>query len=263
VSISRVIGTCVMGWILTASGAIAGSPEGVATYAPRGGQSSQQRLERSEIVDPATGASLRLTSRGRGALETRLTWADLEVRKVMQSNGDFNVRLTGRHDLLMLVRTDDRLRVTRNGQTAAFMLSQSDEDGLDQVQQVLAGSRAMRTFRSLWSRLAPDTIGSAPGVSIDLVDAMLGILQGDPGVLDRRNPRPASRFSRALFRADGSCFTEFEADVIAAWDDLARCIDEVRWFPGLQEMCALTWLLKVESSWFRFISCSAFPLKVT
>jgi hypothetical protein len=252
-----------MGWILTASGAVAGTPAIVAAFAPRCEQSPQQRLERSEVIDVATGAELRLTRRSNGALQTSLVWTDLEVRKVVQSNGDFSLRLAGRHDLVVMTRMAERLRVTRNGQTAVLLLSQSDEDGLDQVQQVLAGSRAMRAFRSLWSRLAPDTLGSAPGVSIDLVDAMLGILQGDPGVLDRRNPRPAGRFSRALFRADGSCFTEFEADVIAAWDDLARCIDEVRWFPGLQEMCALTWLLKVESSWFRFISCSAFPLKVT
>jgi len=250
-----------MGWILTASGAIAGMPAVAATYAPRCEQSPQQRLERSELVDAATGAELRLTRRGNGALQTSLTWSDLEVRKVVQPSGDFSVRLAGRHDLLVMMRTEGRLRVTRNGQTAVLLLNQSDEDGLDQVQQVLAGSRATRAFRSLRSRLTADSLASAPGVSIDLVDAMLGILHGDPGVYDRRDPRAADRFSRVSLALNLSCFAEYESDVTAAWGDFAQCVDDVKWFPGLQELCAMTWLLKVESSWFHFIGCSSIPLK--
>jgi hypothetical protein len=144
-----------------------------------------------------------------------------------------------------------------------LLLNQSDEDGLDQVQQVLAGSRAMRAFRSLRSRLTAESLASAPGVSIDLVDVILGILHGDPGVYDRRDPRTAGRFSRVSLAGDASCFPEYESDVTAAWDDFAQCCDDVKWFPGLQELCAITWLLKVESSWFRFIACSSIPLRAT
>jgi hypothetical protein len=252
-----------MGWILTASGAIAGTPSVVAAFAPRCEQSPQERLERSEVIDVATGAELRLTRRSNGALQTSLTWSDLDVRKVVQPNGDFSLRLAGRHDLLVMTRTEERLRVTRNGQTAVLLLNQSDEDGLDQVQQVLAGSRAMRAFRSLRRRLTSDSLASAPGVSMDLVDAILGVIHGDPGVYDRRDPAASGRFSHVSFRPNASCFTEYESEVIASWDDFARCVDEVKWFPGLQELCAMTWLLEVESSWFRFIACSSIPLKAT
>jgi hypothetical protein len=250
-----------MGWILTASGAIAGTPVAVAATAPRCEQSPQQRLERSEIVDAATGAELRLTRRGNDALQTSLTWSDLDVRKVVQSNGDFHLRLAGRHDLLVMMRTDERLRVTRNGQTAVLQLNQSDEDGLDQVQQVLAGSRAMRAFRSLRSRLAADSLASAPGVSIDLVDGLLGILNGDPGVYDRRDPRSGDRLSRVSLAPNRPCYPEYESGVIAAWGDFGQCIDDVRWYPGLQELCAMTWVLKAESAWFQFIACSSIPLR--
>ena len=260
---SRVIGACVMGWILTASGAIAGTPSVVAAFAPRCEQSPQQRLERSDVIDVATGAQLRLTKRSNGALQTSLVWTDLEVRKVVQSNGDFSLRLAGRHDLVVMTRMAERLRVTRNGQTAVLLLSQSDEDGLDQVQQVLAGSRAMRAFRSLRRRLTPDSLASAPGVSIDLIDGLLGVIHGDPSVYDRRDPAASGRFSRVSFRLGGSCYAEFESEVVAAWDDFAQCVDDVKWFPGLQELCAMTWLLRVESSWFRFIGCSSIPLKET
>lgn len=260
--LTRATGLCLMGWILTASGAIAGSPERMGAFAPHCGQSAQQRLEVPEIVDLTTGAALRLISQGDGAVQTSLTWSDLDVRKVTQPNGDFTVRLAGRHDLLVLVRAGDRLRVSRNGQSAVFMLTQADEDGLDQVQQVIAGSRATRMFRSLRGRLAAESLGSAPGVSIDLIDVLLGILQGDRSVLERRDPRVPARLSRAAFRGGVTCYSEYEAEAIAAWDDLSQCIQDVRWFPGFQELCACSWLLRTESAWFRFIACSAFPLKV-
>jgi hypothetical protein len=257
----RMTGLCLMGWILTASGAIAGPPDLVRALAPRCAQSQQQRMDRVEVADPETGADLRLTSRGNGAVQASLRWQDLELRKVSQPNGDFNVRLAGRHDLVILVRTGDRLRVSRNGQSAVFLLNQVDEDGLDQVQQVLAGSRAMRQFRLLRGRLAEDSLASAPGVSIDLVDAMLGILQGDQSVLDRRRTGDSARLSWASFRAGPTCYGEWEAEVVAAWEDFARCIDDVKWYPGMQELCGISWLLRVESAWFRFIACSSFPLK--
>jgi hypothetical protein len=131
------------------------------------------------------------------------------------------------------------------------------------VQQVLAGSRAMRAFRSLRRRLTPDSLASAPGVSIDLLDGLLGVIHGDPSVYDRRDPAASGRFSRVSFRLGGSCYGEYESEVVAAWDDFAQCVDDVKWFPGLQELCAMTWLLRVESSWFRFIACSSIPLKET
>ena len=56
---------------------------------------------------------------------------------------------------------------------------------------------------------------------------------------------------------------EYEGEVVASWDDFSQCVDDVKWFPGLQEVCAFTWLLRVESAWFRFIGCSSIPLKVT
>jgi hypothetical protein len=89
----------------------------------------------------------------------------------------------------------------------------------------------------------------------------LGILQGDPSVLDRREPARNGRLSRASFRGGASCFSEYETEVVGAWADFGQCIDDVSWLPGMQEACAFVWLLRVESAWFRFIGCSSIPLK--
>jgi hypothetical protein len=250
-----------MGWVLTASGAIAGIPTGPASVEPRGVQSPQVRLERPEIVDATTGAQLRLTSRGNGAVQAALKWPDLDVRKVVQPNGDFSVRLAGHQDLVLLIRTGNRLRVSRNGLSAVVALDQTDEDGLEQAQQVLAGSRAMRAFRTVRSRLDAESLGSAPGVSIDFVDVLLGIIQGDPSVFARRESPGHGRLSRTALRVGPTCYGDYESTVVGAWGDFVQCCDDVRWYPGLQEVCAFSWLLQAESAWFRFIACSSIPLK--
>ncbi|MCU0248985.1 MAG: hypothetical protein MUE61_02140 [Vicinamibacterales bacterium] len=255
-----------MGWVLTASGSLAGPLEFLDRPPAGHPQSEQRRVERADVVDAGTGAELRLTARPGGALRASLTWAELDASKVVQPNGDFHARIAGRQDVLVLVRTGNRLRVTRGDQTAVLLLDGADEDGLDLVQAVLAGSRAARAFRGVHRRLSQQSRESAPGVALDNLDVLLGILQGDTGAVDRRAParREAGwRVSRVSCGAAPTCYAEYEGEVVAAWDDFSQCVDDVKWFPGLQEVCAFTWLLRAESAWFRFIGCSSIPLKVT
>lgn len=255
-----------MGWVLTASGSLAGPHELLNSFPAGIGQSELRPLERAEVVDAGSGAELRLTARADGALQVSLAWRGLDVTKIVHANGDFHVRIAARQDLLVLVRTGNRLRVTRGGQTAPLFLDRADEDGLDRVQMVLAGSHAARTFRGVHRQLSSESRGSAPGVSLDNLDVLLGILYGEPGVVDRRAParRDAGwRLSRVVCGADPTCYSEYEGEVVRAWDDFAQCLEDVRWYPLLQEACAFTWLLRVESAWFRFLGCSSIPLKVT
>lgn len=260
----RVVGLCVMAWVLTASGSLAAPFEPLDRVPAPRARTEQRRIERTEIVDAGSGADLRLRSRPGGALRVSLTWMDLDVSKVIQPNGDFHARIAARQDLVVLVRTGSRLRLTRNGETAVLELDRADEDGLDAGQRVLAGSRAVRTFRGVLRSLTEDARGSAPGVALDHLDALLALLQGEPGALDRRAPRRESglTLSRVACGLEPStCYAEYEGEVIRSWDDYSQCIDDVRWYPGMQEVCAFTWLLRVESAWFRFIGCSSFPLK--
>ena len=188
VSSLRVAGVCVMGWVLTASGSLAGPIEFLDRPSASGPQSEPRRIERAEVVDVGTGAELRLTARPGGALRASLTWSDLDATKIVQPNGDFHARIAGRRDVLVLVRTGNRLRVTRGGQTAVLVLDGADEDGLDLVQMVLAGSHAARAFRGVHRRLSQESRESAPGVALDNLDMLLAILQGETGAVDRRAP---------------------------------------------------------------------------
>jgi hypothetical protein len=255
-----------MGWVLTASGSLAGTPDLLERFPAVAGQAEQRRIERAEVTDAVTGAELRLTEKTGGGLQASLSWMELDVAKVVQANGDFHARIAARQDVLVLVRTGNRLRVTRGGQTALLMLDRADEGGLDQAQAVIAGSRALRTFRAVRRQLSLDSQESAPGVALDRLDALLGILQGDPGALDRRAPARRSTgvgLTRVSCGADPTCYGDYEAEVIRSWDDYVQCVDDVKWFPLMQEACAFTWLLRVESAWFHFIGCSSIPLKIT
>ena len=254
-----------MGWVLTASGSLASPHEPGGALALDLARPEQRRIERLEIVDDSSGADLKLRGRKAGGLEATLVWMDLDVVKVVQANGDFHARLAARQDVLVLVRTGPRLRVTRNGQTAVVSMDRADEDGLDLVQAVLAGSHAARAFRAVLRQLTDDARDSAPGVALDSLDALLALLQGEPAALDRRAPdarNAAWRVSRIVCRTEPTCYSAYETEVISAWDDYSQCIYDVRWYPGMQEVCAFTWLLRAESAWFRFIACSSFPLKV-
>lgn len=255
-----------MGWVLTASGSLAGPLEDIERVPTGIVQTDQRRIERAEVVDAGSGAALRLTARPGGALQASLTWTDLDVSKTVQRNGDFHARLAGRQDVLVLIRTGNRLRVTRDGQTAVLLLDRGDEEGLDAAQMVLAGSHAARAFRGLHRSLGEECRESAPGVALDNLDILLAILQGEGGAAGHRAPArrdAGGRVCRAGYNAGPTCYSEYEGEVISAWDDFTQCVDDVKWYPGLQEVCAFTWLLRVESAWFRFIGCSSIPLKVT
>jgi hypothetical protein len=255
-----------MGWVLTASGSLAGPLEFLERAPASEPQVEQRRLEQADVVDAGSGAHLRLTAKPGGALQASLAWTDLDVTKTVQANGDFHARIAGRQDVLVLIRTGDRLRVTRDGQTAALLLDRGDEDGLDLAQMVLAGSHAARAFRGVQRSLGRESRESAPGIALDNLDVLLAILQGEAGAAERRAPSlrdAGGRVCRVGYRAGPTCYSEYEGEVISAWDDFSQCVEDVKWYPGLQEVCAFTWLLRVESAWFRFIGCSSIPLKVT
>ena len=255
-----LLGAVVVGWLLAPSGAVASAPPGHSAYpAVCAVQAVQQPAERAAVVDERTGAELRLTARPNGALQVRVTWPDFEFRKVIQPNGDFTLRLAGSQDLAVVVRVGDWLRVTRNGKTAVLSTTQTDEPGLERAQQVVAGSRAMRMFRTLHSRLSEDTLTSAPGMMVDITDVQIGVLQGDSGVLERRRGKPQGRLTRAALGGRERCWDEYESNVTHAWGEFGGCVHDMQWIPGGPEMCAIVWTIQVEGAWFGYLSCCGFP----
>jgi hypothetical protein len=222
----------------------------------------RQRWQRSELTDERTGTAIRLTAAPGGALQVSVSGPDFEFRKVTQTTGDYQARLRSRQDVVVLARTGDRLRVTHAGRTAVVNMGHVVESDLDDAQQVLAGSRAVRAFRSMHARLSEDALDSAPGLSLETVDALLGVLQGETSMFTNRHQRPAGRVAHTAFEPRRSCFEEYVGEVVVAWGDLSSCVNDLMLIPGGPEVCAFVWAIRVESAWFQFVGCSSFPLKL-
>jgi len=260
-----------MGLVWTASGALAATPEAramtvVDSDVPAWQQGRAVGRTPLELRDPATAVVMRLKRAGAGAIQLDIEGDGLQVRKVSQPNGDFNVRIQWDDDVLVLVRTGDRLRLSRRGQSEVVLMSAPDHGGLAGVQQVLAGSSAARQFRTLHSMLSPATLESGLGAAVELLDSLLGLLQGEASPIRPRQPRrqeaPVSLMAAEMDAGDGSsCYASWDAEVLAAWDDYEGCINSFSWWNPCREACAFLWVVRVESAWFRMIGCSAIPLK--
>jgi hypothetical protein len=258
------VGVMVVGWCLTPSGSIAGTVPDYMKYPETCAVRTAVAppAERTELIDERTGAQLRVTARPNGAVQVGMTWTDFDFRKIIQPNGDFTLRLAGGPDTVLVILTGDRLRVTRNGRTAVFRHGEADEPGFEQVQRVIAGSRAMRMFRTLRARLGDDTLASVPGIIVDVTDVQVGVLQGDGGVLERRRPRASGRVQRVASGGQNKCYEEWEFEVNVAWRVFEQCVDEYKWYPGGPDACGFVWTVRVEGAWFKYLACCSFPLKI-
>jgi hypothetical protein len=212
-----------------------------------------------QLVDPATGSTIRIVARANGTLLTEFKGPGLVLDKLSHRSGDFHVRIQGGQDVLELIKAGDELRVARKGHSVLLSLLDTDEDALEQAQHLLAGSRAALVFRTLRGRLSPDTIQSPIAIGVDVVDVLLGVLQGDGSSVERRRQTSQSVGQMTAMMADGpTCYDVYEGAVVEAWDQFVGCCAEV---PILSQVCSFQWVLRVESAWFKFIACSSVPLR--
>jgi hypothetical protein len=218
------------------------------------------------VVDDSTGTTMRLSRLRSGALQVDIEGDRLEVRKTLHANGDFDLALRTDGDLLSVVGRDAHLRVSRRGQTVDLETASLAEGDLDRLQELLAGSTAIRRFRSMRSMLAVSTRRTGPGAAVDIIDMMIGVLKGEASI-----PRPPMAAPTVLAMSaedpyaemDGpTCYEAWVAEVAAAWVDYEGCVYSFAWYNPLREVCAFAWVIRVESAWFRLIGCSSFPLKL-
>jgi hypothetical protein len=209
---------------------------------------------------------MRLTRLRSGALRLDIDSDNLQVRKTLHANGDFDLALRAADDLLTVVRRGERLRVLRRDRTVDVATASLAEGDLDRLQEQLAGSTAVRRFRAMKSMLAPPTRCTGLGAAVDLIDMLIGVLKGEPPSPGAAATAPrASAISAGEAQAEAggpTCYEIWVAEVVEAWDDYEGCINSFVWYNPLREVCALAWVIRVESAWFRLIGCSSIPIKV-
>ena len=267
--IRRAIPWGLAGLLLTAGAALAADTDPCRQMSPPQTGSPQRPdvwRAATSVIDDGTGTAMRLSRLRSGALQVDIDGDRLEVRKTLQANGDFDLALRTDGDLLTVVGRDAHLRVSRRGHTIDLETASLGEGDLDRLQELLAGSTAIRRFRAMRSMLAPSTRRTGPGAAVDIIDMMIGVLKGEAPM-----PTPALAGPMVSAMSDGgaeaeldgaTCYEAWVGEVVAAWFDYEGCVNSFAWYNPLREVCAFAWVIRVESAWFRLIGCSSFPLKL-
>jgi len=271
-NIRRAIPLCLAGLFLAASVAIAADADLSRQKPPAYAGSPQGRhawRAATHLVDDNTGTVMRLRRLASGALQFDIDGDHLAVRKTLRANGDFELSVRADDDLLAVVRRGEHVRVSRRNRMVDLGTEALSESDLDQLQQMLAGSTAVRRFRAMKSMLAPTTRYTALGAAVDVIDMLIGVLKGEAPTSPRATTAPEGLTASAMAAMDGepggdgpSCYEIWEREVIAAWNDYEACVLSFAWYNPLREVCAFAWVIRAESAWFRLIGCSAIPLKV-
>lgn len=229
-------------------------------------QDSHVRGAATSLIDGHAGTAMRVSRLQSGAFQIDIDGENLEVRKILHENGDFDLALRAGQDLLTVVGRGAQLRVARRGQTIDLDTAAPAEGDLDRLQELLAGSAAIRRFRGMRSMLASSTRSTALGRSVDIIDMMVGALKGEAPTPGPALATPVASIMAgddAVAETDGtSCYEAWVGEVVAAWAEYEGCVNTFAWYNPLREVCAFAWVIRVESAWFRLIGCSSFPLKL-
>jgi hypothetical protein len=200
-----------------------------------------------------------LTAEGTAVLHGHA--GDLEFRKEVWPDGRLRLELVAGADKVTLVAAQGVIEVVCNDRSARLTPSTAGEGDLLRMAALLAGSGAVRKFRLLAAGFQANTGKTPEEVGTLLTDALVGLLGGDAGVVDRLGQRFKPRRPDVRLAAlSVSCYERWETDVIRAWGDYEACFNEISPWNPMRLGCGARYLLWAESSWFSFLSCSALPI---
>jgi hypothetical protein len=195
----------------------------------------------------------------------------VEVRKVVQSDGRFQLQIRTADDHVVLTGDPGLLTFSRRGRTEVVRLNNLQDGAFDRARTLLADSRATRQFRAMAYGLSPSEASSPAGAGLQLTATFLSLLDGDVGAVKRLAGRgtastgvaPAGTVTATSDEElDGStCFQRFQGEVVSAWEDFEVCCIRFGFLFPLVDLCAFEWVLRVESAWFQFLGCSSFPVR--
>jgi hypothetical protein len=191
---------------------------------------------------------------------------DLEAEKTVYPDGRFRIAVRAGDDRFAVVFSPAGIDVERQSRRRHIDLDAVTDDDWLRVKVLVAGSRGLRLFRTLANTLDPATLETPAGTAILLSDAVLGLLDGDVGAVGRLGRQMRVAYQArirpvALGQEFLQCYRKYEAAVDMALMEYGECTARYWSFDPRQYLCDMEWLLKAESAWFQFLSCSAIPMK--
>lgn len=193
-----------------------------------------------------------------GGFTTEARGGELVFEKKSLPGGGFHLDLSAPNDSVVIEFTAAGISVTRNRRQATVSLSTGADEDLDAIRQLLSGSAAVRLTRRAAETLQLADDASIAGSSLQVADALVGLLTGDEGAPGRMS-RHLARRGRALARhVNLDCYAVWESRVLAASYEYDYCYFSFAPWNTMRNLCAYRWILQVESYWFSMISCVGF-----
>ena len=253
--------------VLLAALAVAGharaEPVGSACLADPGigGQVLATRPAAQVQYEPTLDLTFNTRTTADGGIRVEGRTNDFVLRKTVYEDGRSSLQLESRNDRVRILVDGESVQVTRGRHSVSLHAASTSEDEQDRVRTVLAGSRAVRMFRALAASIEASGAESAPAIATLMSDAVVGMLDGDPGA-PGRVARHLARHAKARIRTvamQGDCYGTWEGSVYRASYELEDCLRAFSVWNPVRNVCGFRWTMQVESYWFRFLTCSGFP----
>jgi hypothetical protein len=224
------------------------------------------RAARSPQVIAGLGLTAHITAADDGAVVVTAQAGPLSIDKRVYPDGRFEVRLAhGTADHVVLAGDAEGVSVSTAREAATRLRAGGDVDIETKARRVrgwLAASGAIERFRQLVEALDRDDLRSPEAVSLRSTGALVAELFGDTGAARRLGKALArSTDYRVIGQSNNICWTTYSKQVLQASYELESCSSTYAAYNPLRAGCAFLWTLQVESAWFQFLGCSAFPLK--
>jgi hypothetical protein len=260
--------------LLSAAMGMLAGPPGLAAARPAGGTAGTGpivRQVRHIEYDAALEASFATAIDGNGSAVITMIASDLTLEKVVSPTGAATLRLTRGKDLVSVAMGPRGYTVTRGRRSAAFNPAAPREADLESVRAVLVGSRAVRAFRELTAILEARPGDDSAMIAATLLDgAVVGMLDGDPGAVDRIARRVAGKrrsgaqpatYGRVQFQ---DCVLSYELSLLYSYDLYWTCLQTAEASPWYiwyiaRSMCEWEFLIRSQQYVFQFVSCTAIP----
>jgi hypothetical protein len=198
-----------------------------------------------------------------GQISSEVKGRDLSIVKSL-TDGQVRLEITAGKNHLTIIASPGAVELTAGKRRVRFDPKQATEGDYDAAKRLLAESRVVGRLRAAAAVLGANAAETPHATDLLLTDALVGLLDGDPGAAARIRERVRTRIAGARVvpaaargGAIGDCYNEYRNEVYDAMMDAERCVDDFPiWNVPMRNLCNLEFTLRSEAAWFEFLGCT-------
>lgn len=187
---------------------------------------------------------------------------DLQIKKSF-ANRQLTLEIKAGSRALTIKASPALVELRTGRRVVKFDPQKATEANYDAAKQLLAESRVVGRLRAAAAATNSKILDGPQGTDLLLSDALVGLLDGDPGASERVRGQMRDRMlGKGLTVAAaggyiGDCYTEYRNAIYEAFMEAERCVSDFSVFNvPMRNLCNLEYTLRAEAIWFEFIGCS-------